>query len=562
MNKVGQSSIIEAIVNRNISHRLPRLFLVSNSGRANQTICRSQRFYSSPTSAITDILPDSVKEAVKSSVLDEASRHDSKLWTTDSNNDVNTSLKIQGLSQGVNGGKIQSPSSAKNGAGTNSYHDYSVEANMDMSVSSTTTVPSLKHRDINNPISEARLQMLNDPLDEWHLHANPKFSSVENLILAYSSSTDGDNNNNGTNAALADPFKLAKSDMEDLSKGIRIDLIASDHPVLAKAASYFFEKGQEGGKKVRPMMVLLLSRAMASGHQMDISQVENNNTGLFQSYDQPMPKPLPWQRQDLPQAQRRLAEISEMIHTASLFHDDVIDDADTRRGAPSVHKIFGNKMAILAGDYLLARASIFLARLRDVEVVETMSTIIEHLVRGEVMQMKGTGGGRASLNNDRLVYYLRKNFYKTASLMANSCKSAAILGGYNDKVISAAYKYGKHVGIAFQLIDDVLDFDGNTNALGKPLLADLNAGLATAPVLYAAEKYPNELQIMMDRKFVDDGDVEATVRLVRDTNGIQRTKDLAMVHAELAIEALMEIGPSVYRDSLIHLACKVVKRSN
>merc|ERR1719223_797075 len=138
---------------------------------------------------------------------------------------------------------------------------------------------------------------------------------------------------------------------------------------------------------------MLLSRALTSN---------NNDTSSTQQQQQ---------QQDLLRAQRRLAEISEMIHTASLFHDDVIDDADTRRGSPAVHKVFGNKMAILAGDYLLARSSVYLARLRNVEVYESMSLIIEHLVRGEVMQIN------KAYNESPMKYYLRKNFYKTASLM-------------------------------------------------------------------------------------------------------------------------------------------------
>lgn len=258
-----------------------------------------------------------------------------------------------------------------------------------------------------------------------------------------------------------------------------------------------------------------------------------------------------------------------MIHTASLFHDDVIDGADTRRGAPAVHRVFGNKMAILAGDYLLARASIYLARLRDVEVVETMSTIIEHLVRGEVMQSHGGGSGGSGTGDDvshndaheeRMVYYLRKNFYKTGSLMANSCKSAALLGGYDDAIVHAAYCYGKHVGSAFQLVDDVLDFDGSSSTMGKASLADLNAGLATAPVLFAAERFPDEMDRLIDRKFGEIGDVNRAVELVRQSDGIQRTKDLAHVYVELAIDAVMELEPSPYRDSLIHLAYKVIDR--
>jgi len=243
-------------------------------------------------------------------------------------------------------------------------------------------------------------------------------------------------------------------------------------------------------------------------------------------------------------------------------------------------------MAILAGDYLLARASISLARLRNVEVVETMSTIIEHLVRGEVMQMKplddGSDTSKAlfqdethakSVRQQPLEYYLRKNFYKTASLMANSCKSTALLSDAPDDIIAASYRYGKHVGLAFQLVDDYLDYTGDATSLGKPLLADLHAGLSTAPVLFASSQSSalhETLQPLMARKFRGDGahvtqemDVETAVQLVRESDGLELTKRLAWVHVNKAIESIVKVFPeaSVHRDALIHLAFKVVDRA-
>jgi geranylgeranyl pyrophosphate synthase len=352
----------------------------------------------------------------------------------------------------------------------------------------------------------------------------------------------------------ADPFALSQTEVESLSDSIRQDLIGTDHPVLNKAAAYFFTSA-DGGKKIRPMMVMLLSRALADtmgGSDSSSSLNLREGSDLFTD-------PLAWQRGDLPEAQRRLAEISEMIHTASLFHDDVIDGSDTRRGKAAVHMVFGNKMAILAGDYLLARASISLARLRNVDVVETMSTIIEHLVRGEVMQMRGTSSDDG--RNERMLYYLKKNYYKTASLMANSCRSTALLADCPPELVVASYDFGKHVGMAFQLVDDVLDFEGSVSSMGKPALADLNAGLATAPVLFAAERYP-ELEEMMDRKFKNEGDVERARQLVFKSNGVERTKDLARVHAELSMEAALVLDHSPHRDALINLAYKVVLRTS
>ena len=525
---------------------------VLNSLAVSSNISKSTSF---STAATIDFVPESIKENVKLSVLEEVTKKDSKLWGTDTSSKRYSKAPLQ-----TNLSSSSSSSVTDKGNNETPHYDHSQDLHHNFSQDGST---------INSPMSFSRLHMLDDPLDEWYLDRQPTTTSA----------TTSSAHNNNNNIQHVDPFILSKEDLQHLSANIRNDLIGTDHPVLNKAASYFFEDGHDGGKKVRPMMILLLSRAMSHHASLNYKQrqpqhqeqqeEEEMNT-ITTSTTSTIPRPLPHQRQDLFHAQRRLAEISEMIHTASLFHDDVIDKASTRRGIPTVHSVFGNKMAILAGDYLLARASVFLARLRNVEVFETMAYIIEHLVRGEVMQMKGvkvvsTTSSSSRSNdveaNERLISYLKKNFYKTASLMANSCKSAAILGGYDDAIVSAAYRYGKHLGIAFQLIDDVLDFDGSTSSMGKPALADLNAGLATAPVLFAAEVYLNDLLPMMERKFRDGGDVEKALEFVRRSDGIQRTKDLARVHAEIAIESVMELQSSVYRDSLVTLAHKVIERS-
>jgi len=434
----------------------------------------ARRSKSSSASVLDLPLPDAVRNAVKSSLLNEATKSDSSMW----------------LQKPVNG--------------------------------------THEEKQIHN-INTSSLSV--DPLDEWYLDRTTRYwPGLPPHVQS---------------GMLTDPFVLAESELSSLSQTIKQDLLGTDHPVLNQAASYFFDAA-DGGKKVRPMMVLLLSRALSES-------VESSSLHTSHSL---LDAPFSWQRHDLPQSQRRLAEICEMIHTASLFHDDVIDGADTRRGAPAVHKVFGNKMAILAGDYLLARASISLARLQNPVVVECMSTIIEHLVRGEVMQLN-------SSKQEYLVYYLRKNFYKTASLMANSCKSAALLGDYDDELVEASYNYGKHVGMAFQLVDDILDFEGSEKTLGKPALSDLKAGLATAPVLFALESssHASTLLDMVERKFRQEGDVEAALEIVQESDGMVRTKELAQVHAELAMESALELEESFHRDALVHLAYKVVDRT-
>lgn len=515
-----------------------------------------------------------MRDSVTTAIVNSATRDDSRLWTTTITTTPPTELQ-------------------NNHNNNNNTTPHSSTSNSDISISEnrTETLPSSLHQNyisINESTSSttAATSANEETAVGDDLFLTDKTRYWPGLPPGVKTASDS-----SSSTGTVDPFAMARDELSRLAASIRQDLIGTDHFVLNQAASYFFDSAVvvDGGKKIRPMMVLLLSRALADSVSVSsattitdgvtaaattltapLSQpginnhIPNNNGSLFTA-------PLTWQRPDLPAAQRRLAEISEMIHTASLFHDDVIDGSDTRRGAPAVHVVFGNKMAILAGDYLLARASICLARLRHVEVVETMSTIIEHLVRGEVMQLRGGGGGGSTSNHEsssnplqqsqeRINYYLRKNFYKTGSLMANSCKSTALLGNYPLELVEASYRFGKHVGMSFQLVDDVLDFEGTLSQLGKPALADLNAGLATAPVLFAAEEFP-ELEILIDRKFKEAGDVNKAVELVFESAGIERTKELARVHAEYAMNALLTLNQSDSRDALIHLANKVVART-
>lgn len=281
--------------------------------------------------------------------------------------------------------------------------------------------------------------------------------------------------------------------------------------------------------------------------------------------------------QTLLPSQLRLAEITELIHAASLLHDDVIDVADTRRGVMSVNSLFGNQLAVLAGDFLLARASVALARLRDCDVVELLSTVIEHLVRGEVIQMKGglgeLLGGIGDISDEerrqRPVYheprtafdnYIAKTFFKTASLVANSCRAVTMLAGHPKEVADMAYEYGENIGIAFQLVDDLLDMTGKEELLGKPVLNDLKQGHATAPVLFAMERFP-EIKDMMGRRFKSEGDVERVVDLVYQADGLGKTKVLATEHVRKAVDTVTGVlPPSEYRSALVNLGDFVLTR--
>lgn len=373
------------------------------------------------------------------------------------------------------------------------------------------------------------------------LHQTSKYVHSETWVPSLSISIPG-------HSSTVDPFQIVAADLARMTASIRETVSVLEHPILDGAASHLLSLR---GKRYRPIMVILMAHSTA--------------TLAAATCGAPVPP------QPILHSQLRLAEITELIHAASLLHDDVIDVADTRRGALSVNSLFGNQLAVLAGDFLLARASVALARLRDCDVVELLSTVIEHLVRGEVIQMNGgikavlggIGDVKESDRKSQSVYhdpqtefdaYMAKTFFKTASLIANSCRAVTMLAGHPKDVGDAAFTYGENIGLAFQLVDDVLDMTAKANVLGKPVMNDLKQGLATAPVLFALEQFP-EVKEMMDRRFKGATDVEDTVRFVERANGIEKTKLLARQLVEKAVNAVVAtLPPSDHRSALINMA--------
>ncbi|XP_051970116.1 all trans-polyprenyl-diphosphate synthase PDSS1-like [Xyrauchen texanus] len=320
-----------------------------------------------------------------------------------------------------------------------------------------------------------------------------------------------------------DPFSLAQKDLQNLYEDIKKELFVSKFELKALCDYYFDGKG----KAFRPMIVVLMARAC---------NVHSNKEGVL-----------------LP-AQRSIAMISEMIHTASLVHDDVIDDSDTRRGKNTINNMWGERKAILAGDFILSAASMALARIGNNIVVSVLSQVIEDLVRGEFMQL-----GSKENENERFKHYLEKTFKKTASLIANSCKAVSILVNSDPEVHEIAYQYGRNVGIAFQLVDDILDFTSCANRLGKPSAADLKLGLATGPVLFACQQFP-ELHAMIMRRFSADGDVDRAWQYVLKSDGVEQTNYLAQHYCKEAIRQISQLRPSTERDALIRLTELVLSR--
>eukprot|EP00210_Caulerpa_lentillifera_P001728 g1659.t1 len=314
---------------------------------------------------------------------------------------------------------------------------------------------------------------------------------------------------------VSNPLDLVHEETEAVSERIRLSVV-TEVPALSHAADYLLKIGAEG-KRVRPGLILLLATSLSpSPPPADRTIVDQRGSAIY----------IP----EIRRRQQRLAEIAELIHVTSLLHDDVIDESDTRRGRPSLNAQFGNKIAVLAGDFLLARTSVTLAALRTPEVIMLMAQVLENLVSGEIMQLTGTDEDLVNME-----YYAAKTFNKTASLMANSAKSVCILGEHSAEICELGFQFGKHLGMAFQIVDDIMDFTSTSGEMGKPGLNDLKSGISTAPVLFALEKYP-ELKPMILRQFKQDGDVEKAVQLVEKGNGIEKARTLAMDHIKNARE--------------------------
>ncbi len=374
-----------------------------------------------------------------------------------------------------------------------------------------------------------------------------------------------------------DPLRIVAKEMKFLTKNIQ-QLLGSGHPMLDTAAKYYT---QSEGKHIRPLLVLLMSRATALTPKaprqpsLPTSSTINNPispsavlsdanpslppTGILS--DPSIDSSYTSHNSDILPSQRRLAEITELIHTASLLHDDVIDNSISRRSSPSANISFGNKMAVLAGDFLLGRASVALARLRDAEVIELLATVIANLVEGEFMQLKNTALDEAqpTWTEDTLSYYLQKTYLKSASLISKSCRAAALLGQNSPEVVEAAYAYGKNLGLAFQLVDDMLDYTTTSETLGKPAGADLELGLATAPLLFAW-KDDQQLGILVGRKFSAEGDVQLARELVARSDGLEQTRALAQEYADKAAHAVSRFPDSDAKEGLIEMCVKTMKR--
>ncbi|KNZ50229.1 hypothetical protein VP01_453g21 [Puccinia sorghi] len=359
--------------------------------------------------------------------------------------------------------------------------------------------------------------------------------------------------------SIVDPFQLLATELAHLKQNIKT-LVGSDHLKLNSIAKYYLADPHQG-KLLRPLLILLISQATTTNNNKNTlpssSLLPNINQNISPTHilndTNPIIQPTNTHSTTttpttiLP-TQTRLAEIAELIHVSSLLHDDVIDHAETRRGQPSAPRVFGSKLSVLAGDFLLARASMALSRLGNFEVIELISSIISNLVEGELIQLESilkhnpTQSSQSdpplplnSFDTRLFDFYQRKNYLKTASLIAKTCRATVILSPFssqNPTLIESSYEFGKHLGLAFQIVDDILDYTSSDECLGKTGNAsDLKSGLITAPGLFAWKEYDDKFGVLVRRKFAHPGDLDLRRKLlhtqaqamVKQSDGIQRS---------------------------------------
>lgn len=280
-----------------------------------------------------------------------------------------------------------------------------------------------------------------------------------------------------------------------------------------------------GGKRLRPALVLLVAQALKAPEEQLARVID-------------------------------LAVSVEVLHGASLIHDDILDGSDMRRGSMTAHVRRGRKAAALAGDFLFASASGLVAELNSLPTVLLISKVVADFGRGELAQ----SAVKFETVRYSLTDYLAKSHYKTASLLAAACQAAAVLSGEkpSSEVSNAAYRFGAFIGLAFQVVDDVLDFTATEEELGKPALQDLAEGNLSAPVLYAAQPETSalsaderlELTEALGRRVAGEGDLDRVLELVEKADSIGQTKALARRYVDLAIAELEVLPDGEARQAL------------
>lgn len=282
---------------------------------------------------------------------------------------------------------------------------------------------------------------------------------------------------------------------------------------------------ESGGKRIRPIVVLLSAKACQAKGEDPIT----------------------------------MAAIIEFIHTATLLHDDVVDSSQIRRGRLTANHVWDNSTAILVGDFLYSRAFQMMVSIKNMTSMQILADATNMIAEGEVLQL--THRHQPDIDEARYLNVIR---LKTAKLFEAAAELGAVLAHQPPQITTALGRYGLHLGNAFQIMDDVLDYQAQSDVFGKNIGNDLAEGKATLPLIYALTKCaPNQAQLI--KKAIQEGKTENLAAIqdaIVSTGAIDYTMQVAKRQIEHAKEALSVLAPSLYKDELINLASFAISRSN
>src|SRR5277367_6676926 len=321
-------------------------------------------------------------------------------------------------------------------------------------------------------------------------------------------------------------FELVREDLVKVEQELSRQSGTAFQPV-AEITSYLLGGG---GKRLRPAL-LLLCHGYASGLQKDTRSAV------------------------------KLAAVVELLHSATLIHDDVIDSADTRRGRPSANSRWGNHRSVLAGDWLYMQSFQMALEERNFRILDVLIDLTQKMVEGELLQLAKIG--RMDVTEDDAIQLAT---YKTACLFGGCARLGAVLGGLEGADELALAEYGRYAGLAFQLVDDLLDFTASAQTLGKPVLSDLKEGKVTLPLIYAMENGHREARELVARvleeKEFNSVRPETIVALVQDSGALDRARSLAHEYVHRAKACLNGHGSSEYARALAMLPDFILEREN
>ncbi|MEH7385635.1 heptaprenyl diphosphate synthase component II [Bacillus sp. JJ1521] len=312
-------------------------------------------------------------------------------------------------------------------------------------------------------------------------------------------------------------YSYLNTDLAIIEKELEAS-IKGKHPVLQQAGLHLL---QSGGKRLRPVFVLL--------------------GGKFGKYDIDVIK--------------NVAITLELIHTASLVHDDVIDDADLRRGKPTIKAKWDNKIAMYAGDYILGSSLEIITKLPNPLLHKLLAHTIVEVCLGEIEQIKDK-----YRFDQNLRCYLRRIKRKTALLIASSCQLGAVAADVPTEVHKKLFLYGYYVGMAFQITDDILDFTGTDEQLGKPAGSDLMQGNITLPVLYAMKDENLKQQIIQVTERTTVAEIKPIITSIKQSDAIKQAEGLSNRYLEKAYKILEELPSSRAKNTLYNVAKYIGKR--